>query len=340
MGVSSMSTVVLHGFHSSRRSGDLSYVGREVDNTGIVSSFPPLRPTQPAQTSADNARMTKSIMLVLVLSACAIPGLTTTAHFGTSSDEHPTAASAPVVTGSSARQQPVVSTPAPGSSAPLQPVTSTPRPVPPQTQTPASVATSEPDDDANVPSYMTPQPDALIDTMRTIKSYIKLLSGDYLNPSGNDDAVAAKEVEDCRFQLASRIKQGQSETTIISYKPNHDRFSLGELRATCDKLEIIAKEWGARNRKASAAQDAELAAPYFAAKLTDDKLQMAQRGTFYGIGGVELAPPALKKASVWFEVVSVNEDDWTLFRHVFHGDHLVSTTREGFLRRPGPSKFR
>jgi hypothetical protein len=176
--------------------------------------------------------------------------------------------------------------------------------------------------------------------MNRIKSSIVLLSGTYLNTSGNDDAVAAKDVENCRFQLAYRIKNGESETTIIRYKPSHDRFSLGELRATCDKLETVAKEWGARNRKARATQDAELAAPYFAAKLTDDKLEMAQRGTFYGVGGVELTPAASKKASIWFEVVSVNEDNWTLFRHVFHGDHLVSTTEEGFLRRPGPSKFR
>ena len=32
--------------------------------------------------------------------------------------------------------------------------------------------------------------------------------------------------------------------------------------------------------------------------------------------------------------------EWTLTRHVFKGDTIASTTEEGFVTRPGPSKFR
>ena len=86
---------------------------------------------------------------------------------------------------------------------------------------------------------------------------------------------------------------------------------------------------------------AEQDAKFDAAKLTDDKRAIVEQlDDVYGVGGSVLSPAQFKQAKVAFTLSRDVDGEWTLHRIVFKSDHISSETAEGFLTRPGPSKFR
>ena len=87
-------------------------------------------------------------------------------------------------------------------------------------------------------------------------------------------------------------------------------------------------------------------APYKEAGVAGDKLALVRESyrrdiAIFGKGGAELTTPAaVRDATVMFWLEGAPGEEWTLHRFAFSGNHRVTSTAEGYVVRPGPSKFR
>jgi hypothetical protein len=118
--------------------------------------------------------------------------------------------------------------------------------------------------------------------------------------------------------------------------------ALGDAEARfCAPLAAIVTSFDSDRGDAKAKATGKLLAPYKAAGITGDKLQLAYRDTqLYGVGGMTLAVPQLRAANVIFELEGGGPTPWSLTRYEYRGDKLIGTTSQHYLRRPGASKFR
>jgi hypothetical protein len=130
------------------------------------------------------------------------------------------------------------------------------------------------------------------------------------------------------------LVDGYKKVVLGSVKPEH-----------CAPLAELARDLDAKIAAATSQRDSALAGPFKAAGITGDKLEWAIRWSkndydLYGVGGTILAPSQVKAARLLFLVTGDADHLWELHRYAFLGDKLMGSTRQQFVVRPGPSKFR
>ncbi|HKA88229.1 MAG TPA: hypothetical protein VKE22_11200 [Haliangiales bacterium] len=128
-------------------------------------------------------------------------------------------------------------------------------------------------------------------------------------------------------------------------RSDHDKVPVAEIDGRyCAPLAKVAATFADEVRQARRAEWERLAAPYKAAGLTGDKLDLVvslSGRAIYGRGGGELTTPREKKAaSVMFEVLTANNGSVTLRRYQFSGDKLIKTTSADYPYRPSPAAYR
>lgn len=115
----------------------------------------------------------------------------------------------------------------------------------------------------------------------------------------------------------------------------------------CEHLKTIGLDWDQAVADAkNTAETAELA-PYQKVGIAGDKLRFVSRmvANTYDLVGANAqlltTPEAVRRASVFFVLHGDGmATEWSLERFAFSGNTKVSVTEEGFLVRPGPSKYR
>jgi hypothetical protein len=165
----------------------------------------------------------------------------------------------------------------------------------------------------------------------------KDLASSGMKPDAGKRALADAQI--CSAAVASALASQPPATPVqVGAKP----VALGDADAQfCAPLAAIVKSFDSDRADAKAKASVKLLAPYKAAGITGDKLQLAYRDTqLYGVGGVTLAVPQLKTANVIFELEGGGPTPWSLTRYEYRGDKLIGTTSQHYLRRPGASKFR
>ncbi len=115
----------------------------------------------------------------------------------------------------------------------------------------------------------------------------------------------------------------------------------------CAHLETIALDWDRQVADAKNTAETTALAPYQRVGIAGDKLKFVGRmvANTYDLVGANAqlltTPEAVRRASVFFVLHGDGvQTEWSLERFTFSGNAKVSVTEEGFLVRPGPSKYR
>ena len=155
------------------------------------------------------------------------------------------------------------------------------------------------------------------------------------NGNPKDQASFVQKGKDC-FAAADRADQlGIGD---VNY---NDKVLIKDVRAKiCEPEAKAAASWASDVEKAGEADRAELEAPFKAVGIKGDKLfTCTQHHVIRGIGGGELEPAQIKKASVLFALEG-GEGSYTLYRYVFKGEKFVRRTSHDYYLRPGPKAYR
>jgi hypothetical protein len=158
-------------------------------------------------------------------------------------------------------------------------------------------------------------------------------------------AAFKQSAKEC-FAAADQVdKLGIGAETVRVYSGDALEIRFDEARAKiCEPIAKAAGSFAADVKKATDERVAELAAPYKAVGIKGDKLQFCIENAnhpIYGVGGGSLEPAQIKKAHVVFTLWQDSSSGvYSLWRHVFKGDKLVSDTEKKFPRFPAPRAFR
>lgn len=152
--------------------------------------------------------------------------------------------------------------------------------------------------------------------------------------------------QECSAAINRRVLAGQNENTTHVLIDGYQDVTLAQVRSEyCDKLASMAQDFDEKVRAAKEEREVSLAAPFKAARMKGDKLELAilaRRGgdKILGVGGVLLTPAQIKRAKLLFITQQDRDGYWTVYRFVFKGDKEVRRTKETYIIRPGSSKFR
>ena len=162
--------------------------------------------------------------------------------------------------------------------------------------------------------------------------------------AGNQGPRLIENASRCREAVEHALANGVAATApleVETFLSRSQTMTLGEvITRVCEPLAVKARSWGTDVQRAKDQARARIEAPYRAAGIAGDKLALVIESKVYGIGGGELSPAAANRATIVFALDGGGDRAWTLFRYVFSGNRRVSETREELWLRPGPSKFR
>lgn len=164
--------------------------------------------------------------------------------------------------------------------------------------------------------------------------------------SGMDRAMAEKlaaGAKACSDGIAQLVADGAPTDVPIEVDGAGAVTLRDAPHAICEPLAAAAATFAKDVTSAHVAKRNAIAAPYRAAGITGDRLELlvAEDGVAkYAIGGAELtSPKALAAARVLFEE-SHDGDIWTVTRFELRGDALRKTTRAQYVLKPDSRAFR
>ena len=156
--------------------------------------------------------------------------------------------------------------------------------------------------------------------------------------------LGIEAAQQCSDAVKHAYDTGATPSTVLLVD-GYKKVLLGEVDAKyCKPLAELARTFDADLVTARHAEHDTVGAPYKAAGIAGDKLRFAIESDGFdrwAPGKRTLTTPAaIAHASVIYELIGGDDTGWTLERFQFSGNKLVSKTAEGFVVRPGASKFR